>query len=138
MAVTTDDIKARVADALHLPGAGSLQPWWTEVCADALDAALADIRGALAGRGYTRVQLDAWPQLDPWVRDQALYWALVRGGALEGFDDKFVKALDHREQVKTVVVTDSDGTLVRPAIIGHGPMKGDEDVFFEDGKWRHW
>jgi hypothetical protein len=148
LAVTADDVLDAVADSLHLSGgAAALEPWWQGVAADALGSALADVQGALVGRGFSQGQLDAWAGYDPVVKQQAVFWALTRGGSLEAFDDKFVKALDRREWLKTAVVTDDAGGLVGTASVGHGDIKPtpkDPPAFpggtFTDseGRFRRW
>lgn len=141
MTVLVADVKQRVADALKVPGVSDLATWWNGICTAALASAEADVQGVLVGRGYTVDQVDDWPGGVATVSDLALFWALTNAGVLEAFDDKFVKALDRREQLKTVVLTDASGALVRSAAIGHGPLKYKEgvDTFTDDqGKFKKW
>lgn len=142
MAVTVDDVKQQVAEIQKLSaGAAGLEPWWDGVCTAALASALADVQGALIGRGFTVAQLDLWDSYDAVVLDQAVFWAGNRAGGMEAFDDKFIKQFDRREWLKTVVVLDGDGALVGSGTVGHGKPKWDEDVdVFVDseGKFKPW
>jgi hypothetical protein len=124
LAVTVDDVKDAVADGLHLSGgAAALEPWWDGVCTRALASALADVRGALIGRGFSQAQLDAWGGHDAFVIDLATFWAATRGGMLEAFDAKFVEKIDRRKDLEKVAVTDDAGGLVGSASVGHGDIK---------------
>jgi len=124
LAVTVDDVLDAVADALHLSeGAARLEPWWQSVASRALPLALADVQGGLVGRGFSAAQLAAWPGFDAVVTQRAVYWSAVNGGALEAFDDKFIKMMNDPNWLKTAVVTDDAGGLVGSASVGHGDIK---------------
>lgn len=144
MSVTTEDVKAAVAAQLHLAGPSSLEAWWSDICADALADGLADVRGALAARGFSLDQLAAWPDYDSWVKRQATFWALTRGASLEAFDMKAVEKLDQvsdqKAGLKSVVVTGADGKAVKADVVGRGEFKSDRDVFIDPltGVFRRW
>jgi hypothetical protein len=140
---SVDDVRIAVADSLKLPGPEALQEHWRGTCSAALASAESDVRTALLDRGFSLEQIAAWPALDAWTRDQALYWALVRGAGTEAFDDKFVKLLDRREALTTVIVTgpDPEGREVVTAGggVGHGEMKSRRETFRDEfGEWRKW
>lgn len=143
MSLSVDDVLARVAAALKVPGPDALEPWWLDVCLAALESAAADVRGALLARNFTLEQIDAWAGLDAYVSDQALYWSLVNGAGTEAFDDRFVKQMDRREAIKTAQVTEVNDkgltVLSHSDSVGHGRLKGRCEAFQDErGRWKPW
>ena len=104
---------------------------WEAVVTDAHASGYNDIVGALAGRGFSAAQIADWDGGPPYEIDQALFWALTKGGGLHAYDDKFINKLDRRKDLLAAVIT-IDGAKVTPAGtvgIGFGSLDSDGGSF---------
>ncbi len=105
-------------------------PYWESLVNEANRAAYQEVLGNLLQRGFTKAQVDAWDRRVEFQRDMMLYWSLTKGGALEGFSDLFIRALDRRKELKEVQVFVS-GAYVNPlaginapGVCSFGPSSG--------------
>lgn len=145
--VTADGLRPKLADLIKVePTAPEVTPGgvWETVLVDAVSGARADIQSVLYSRGYSRQQLESWPDLEAVHSDQALYWCCIRGAAIHPIEEKVMLELDRREWLLTAVVTDAAGD---PAVVGSasdrvgfGPIKASpSDTFLDQsGKFRPW
>ena len=114
MAFKTDqDIRNRLAGLLkqeqdQVPG------YWDPIVSDSNAAGYNEIVTKLVARGYSKAQVDAWDRGAEFEIDIALFWCLVKGAGLHGYDDKFINKLDRRAELDEVDVL-IDGKLVDPA-----------------------
>lgn len=100
--------------------AGDAGHWLTIITA-ANASAYSDLQGTLLGRGLSATQVDTWGRGAEFQRDIGIFWCLVKGAAGHNYDDKFVKALDRRADLKTVALLDSDGD---PLVPPDPPLEG--------------
>jgi hypothetical protein len=134
---TDEELCAQIQATLSLD---AVDANWKRIAAAANRAAYADIVRAFAARGYSRAQIDAWEDAAAYQADQALFWALVRGGATKDYDSRLLKELDRREDLKTVGIT-TGGVLVAPALsaTGAGAMDTTADLFsLGDDEMQSW
>jgi hypothetical protein len=116
--------------------AGALPDYWAKIVTDALASAYRDIRGALIQRSFTAAQVDAWDRGAEYQRDIGLYWCLVRGAGMHGYDDRFIKMLDRRKELETVLVEAASGSPQQSAgnpekQIAYGSIEELEDARFK-------
>ena len=133
MFVTDTELKARVASLMSVAPSG-LAAKWDMIVRDSNRAAYNEIVGVLSGRGYTAAQIAAWVRGEEFEADIGLYWALVKGGGLEGYSDTFINKLDRREELAEVDVV-VDGVVVDPdseGDIGFGDFDTTGDLFVAD------
>lgn len=117
--VNDAQVQDALADALHLPGAASLPAFHADNAVRANRQAYRELVDALAARGYSRLQVDAWPAGADWQEPLALLWALELGGGLEEVDRELLQFLkDKRAQLQAVLIYDADGKPVTPAFGG--------------------
>lgn len=98
---------------------------WPLIIAQALIDSYGDIRRALVTRGYSQTQIDAWDDGATFQTSQGCYWALARGGSLDGYSMETVKFFDRRAELKTVEITNNavyQSPLGPPAPISFGPL----------------
>jgi hypothetical protein len=145
MFITQAEVKARLAATLKLASPADLAPYWDQITADALAAGWADIQSVLFARGFSSAQINAWTAGRAYQSDQSLFWCLVNGAGIATenatYDDKFVKRLDRREELKNVPILDASGEPITPARsgVGHGELKSPLDrVKTSDGCWVPW
>jgi len=133
--ITTDALKARLADFVQVSG-GELVKGWESIAADSLQAAYGEIVGTLAGRGYTLAQIDQWGRRFEFQIDLALWWCGVKGAWDQGdVNPTVLKELDRRAALQTVAVTgEEEAGILAPAAspVGGGPLDTKNDAFF----WR--
>jgi hypothetical protein len=133
VAVTVDDVKARIADAMHQDVA-QLPAYASGLAGLALSKAETDVRAILVGAGYTPAQIALWRAIDhdPWVLMQSLYWALVSGELVDSeqsLRNLGFTLLDQRKDPPAVPIYGEDGVAINPegsgatAAIGHGRNK---------------
>jgi hypothetical protein len=142
------------AEAITRPGASSPAnaAWLTKSIADALDAAKTDTLSALAGRGYSPAQIEAWASGPgrPVVLSIGLYYVAtdsrldLKGGD-EQKDSQPPAVLDRRPALLTMTITDDTGLPVKPAavnpesVVAFGRIKSRGETFRrEDGSWVKW
>jgi hypothetical protein len=129
--VTTDTVKSVLAGVLHLQaGAAGVNPAWDAVLPQALSQARSDVTSALAAQGLTRAQMALWEGYDASVTSQALFYCLALGSALlpTPVNSRELEALDQREKIPDMVLTDSAGNVIAasPAarLVGHDNIAG--------------
>lgn len=119
-------------DTLKKP-AGTLQSYWSRINTESHAWAYAHVVNVLLGKGFTIAQIADWDSGAHYERDLTLWRALTRGGGLEGYDDKFVKTFDRREELKALVALEIDGVFTAPAgtagQVSTGPLDTTTDVF---------
>ena len=93
---------------------GTLPPAWGEIIAASNQSAYLDIRGALLSRGFEASQIDQWARGREFNLDIGLYWCLVKGAGLHGYDDRWAERLDRRKELYAVLVELSTGTPQAP------------------------
>jgi hypothetical protein len=113
--ITNTELLTAVADRVKVTNPDELPAWWAStVVPQAVTAGYQDILGALLNRGFSKAQVDAWDRRVEFNFSQSLYWALVNGGAAADVaQPDALKALDRREELKTVLVFVS-GVWVQP------------------------
>lgn len=136
MAYITDaELKTALAPILRKASAAEINPLWGNIVPDANVAAYNEIIGRLTDRGFTVAQIDSWARNDEFNRDIGLFWALVKGAGLDGYDDKWIERLDRREELDTVAVV-IDDELVDPGdtsgSIGQGNLDTSGDIYSLD------
>jgi hypothetical protein len=87
---------------------------WTAIAHYANVAAYGQIRRALMLRGLSQAQVDSWDDGAEYQLDLGLFWALTKGGCTKDYDQKFIQALDRRDELKTAYLT-TGGAPVVPA-----------------------
>lgn len=136
--ITDAVLKTHVAAVLKFDES-TLPAYWNNLIASANESAYLDIRGALIQRGYLANQVDVWPRGAEFNRDLGVFWALVKGAGLHNYDDKFIKLLDRREELKDVLVEGIDAVVQTPqgspAAVGYGNASTTNDRFNLDQKW---
>lgn len=110
---------------------------WDEIVTGSNAAAYQEIVSKLAGRGYSKAQIDAWPRGAEFQRHIGLFWSLTNGAGLHGYDDKFINKFDRREELEEVQITDADGELVEPeagtgGAVGFGILSNERERFILD------
>ncbi len=111
---TTDAaILQRVADALR-QAIGSLDVFWSRHVTEGHTAAYQDIVGRLLGRGFVLSQITAWDRGAEFETDIGVYWALVKGAALDGFSDLFIQKIDRRSELDKMATLQVAGVWQKP------------------------
>jgi hypothetical protein len=130
--LTDAQLKTAIAKRFKTAEA-NLAAAWTDIAADANTAAYQAIVRALAARGFTQLEIDAWDHGAEFQRDIALYFAFVNGGIPQDYSDKFIDKLDRRAELATVTITEA-GVVVEPdtdegdAIVS-GTLDFADDIF---------
>jgi hypothetical protein len=137
MAFTSTAILAtRLANHLKLAGGSAdLADFWTNIISDSLNSAYLDIVSALMARGYTKAQVDAWDRGSEFETDIGLYWCLVKGAGLHGYDSTYIKLLDRRKELETVLLLDGSSLLetsTETGTPGYGNLDDTNDQFRRD------
>lgn len=138
MFLTDTQIKSALAAVLKMPSANDLPAYWDELIVQGHLQAWTDVLEALLARGFTSAQVGGWEGGAAYERSLALYHTLTLGGALEAFSDTFIKALDRREALKTVLVSVAGVWVNPPAADGgpgqcsSGPIDSSHDLFVLD------
>ena len=119
MAWPTDaDVQAAVVGVLTKGVSGdpglTLPSGLAGIVSDSNRAAQADLTRILALKGYSPAQIATWDDRYAYGIDQATYWALVRAGGMAGFEDKFLKLLDRREELQAAAAILIGGAPVAP------------------------
>lgn len=129
--ITTDDILADVAAALKYDPT-ALPEFWSELAERGHSSAQGVIKSTLLARGFTLDQVNNWDRLEEFERDLSLFWTLSRGGAYGAVSPEFLKTLDRREELKTVLVAVS-GVWIQPGeqpgTCGHGTPTATGGIF---------
>jgi hypothetical protein len=115
--ITDDDLKTRVLSLLGKTEFETSGVYET-VITDANRQAYRDILFALTSRGYSVAQVEAWDAKQEFNVSLGLFWALTMLGAAKNFDDRFIKALDRREELtdpRRVIRITSGGVTVTPS-----------------------
>jgi hypothetical protein len=113
------NFREKVADLLGKTDV-SLLKIKDSVLQDSITAAYADIVTRLAGRQYTKAQIDLWDRRVEFNTDIALFWAFTKGGIPNSFSDVFIKALDRRSEMEK----DSFRLLIADAVVEPGGDDG--------------
>lgn len=132
MFITDTDLKARLASLLSIAPT-TLATKWDVIVRDSNRSAYNEIVGVLLGRGFTLSQITSWARGAEFETDIGLFWCAIKGGGLEGYDDKFINRLDRRKELKEVDVVVA-GVFIEPADsdIGTGDYDTTEDLFILD------
>lgn len=100
---------------------------WNELLAGAIIQSRGAIRRALAARGFTAAQLEAWDDLYDFHRRLALCNFFREGGIAKAYDslhlNEYCKALGELATVNVTV----DGVLVDPSLVAGQCSYGDFD-----------
>lgn len=129
--VTDAVVLGRVCDLLGV-NVGNLPPKWQTIVQNSNTSAYQEILGRLITRGYTPAQINLWDRGAEFQTDLALFWSLTKGGALSNYSDVFLKALDRRKDLDTVILFIGQAwkaTGDTPGTIGSGAVSGSGDVF---------
>lgn len=134
-AIVTASLKKAAADMATLANGDA--SYWPTLIADANLAAYNEIVGRLVARGYTKTQIDTWDRGAEVQKKIGLYWSLVEGGALDGFDDKWVNKLERyflgQDNVLDTAILTASGEVLNPdgapGTVSLGPLKTDQDMF---------
>lgn len=135
--LTDAAMKQIVADSLKVEIA-TLPTVWDRIVTGANATAYLDVRGCLLRRGFEATEIDAWDRGAEFQRDLGLYWSLVRGAGLHGYDDRWVGKLDRRKELEDVLVETSGAPQAPsfdPTGIEHGNAMTDGDRFTMADKW---
>lgn len=106
--------------------------WLVASVTDANSSARDAIISGLSLRGYDLAAILRWQALPAFHADLAMYFTSLRdkldvGQSTRDFGT--VKALDRREELKSLLLTDVDGKLILPTVlprssaVGHGEIK---------------
>jgi hypothetical protein len=130
--VTISDVLDQVRAMLALDDTSPLPARWQVIAVSALAAANRDVFGILARRDLTPAQVNLWTGLDSAILTLALYWSMAQGGPMQGnVPQEKIEALDIREWLKSAVLTDAAGKIIKPdpssGLVGHGAIKGGWD-----------
>lgn len=128
-------LKKSLADLTTLANGDA--SYWPTLISDANLAAYNEIVGRLVARGYLKTQIDTWDRGVEVQKKIGLYWSLVEGGALDGFDDKWTDKLERYflgpDNVLDTCVLTANGIVLDPAgspgTIGTGALNTDQDMF---------
>jgi len=124
-------VQARVAAALKRSGGvadvtGNVA--WPVIITAANTAAYNEIVTRLTARGFSAAQIAAWDRGVEYETKIALYWSLLEGGALDGYDDRslremkaWIKELD-TVQVLNAGAWQKPGNIPGPGTVGTGRM----------------
>lgn len=134
--ITNDVLKARLVACLQRAGLTDSDSNWDLIVADANEWAYNEIVSALLERGFTISQINEWDRREEFNKSLGLFWCLVLGGVTHAYDDKFIRDLDRREELKTVFVSTGQEP-VDPETenrISTGMLENDADVFTMDSE----
>ena len=161
---TQTELLAR-AEAIWRPGAADPTPdWLLNSTSEAIAVSKTDVQQALAGRGYSTAQIDAWgggPGHGLVLQIALFYVATDSRLDLRDADQQTVPplpgtsgttpkqgpaVLDRRHELLTMAVTDDAGNLVWPdgdvatRTIGSGRMTRTDSTFCDPatGAWKKW
>jgi hypothetical protein len=102
---TLSQLKKALSNLLQLANDADLPEQYGEtIIEDSRRAANQEIYSVLLGRGYSDAQIEDWDRGIEFERDLALFWCLVKGGALV-IEDTRMRALDRRKELQEVSVT---------------------------------
>lgn len=115
-------------------------PQWRTYLQTGQQWAYNEIVTALATRGYSKAQIDAWDRGKEFEQSIGAFWALDLGGLLGNVDDRLWTKLDRRAELATVDVLIGGG-LVTPGgsdqgAVGHGKLSAADDLFSLDPRDR--
>lgn len=134
--VSTDQCLSDLADSLQKTLA-DLAPQWNGIVSRSHAWAYNFIVATLTAKGFTLAQIVQWDQGGDFERDLTLWKALSRGGALSGFDDKFIKTYDVRQDLVCLNSLPISGVWQTPAstpgLVGTGALNTTEDIFVWPG-----
>jgi len=72
----------------------------------------------LGERGYTKTEIDAWPEAATFNTDIGLLFCLQRGGVLSSFSDTYIRSIDRRKELESALLMDGAGNFVYPSGAG--------------------
>jgi hypothetical protein len=79
--------------------------------------------------------VDAWDRGSEFETDIGLYWCLVKGAGLHGYDSTYIKLLDRRKELETVLLLDGSSLLetsTETGTPGYGNLDDTNDQFRRD------
>ena len=134
MFVQDATLLGQIQSALAVPELDAGTPWQA-IAHYANIAAYGQIRAALARRGFSAAQIDAWDDGEQYQLDLGLFWALSKAGSTKDYDRKFIESFDRRKELATVFVT-TGGVAVSPATprVAVGSMAQTVDIFSLDDR----
>ena len=117
---TDSDVQTAVVAVLTKAAVADVQipSGLAEIITEANAAAQADLTRILVLKGYTPLQIANWDDAFQYGLDQAKFWGLVNCGGLGEYPDKFVKALDRREELTRAPAILIGGVPVAPPVGG--------------------
>lgn len=140
--LTHAQILQSCADQMHQAVAALPAPFGTldspgTMITEAHDAAYNEILGKLLARGFTLAQIAAWDQGPFYERKISLFFVATDNAALFNYDDKFIKLMDLRADLKSVLVSSGGGAnwstpKDSPGTVGSGPENTSSDLFVAD------
>lgn len=83
-------------------------------------------------RGYTKAEIDSWPERVSFNMDIGLYYALYHGGVLSTFSDTFIRAIDRRKELDEALLFDAAGNPIYPSGAGVESSAGATEWTSED------
>ena len=120
MAYFNTDVQIRRAllGVLQLKNDEDLPEQYGEtIIKDSLRSANQEIYAKLLDRGYSAAQIEDWDRGVEFERDLALFWCLVKGGALS-IEDTRMRALDRRKELDEV------GVVIGGELVNAGEYEG--------------
>ncbi len=133
--VTAAQLHTSLGNVLKLTDEASLPAYWDSVVDEAATFAYNEVRGALEARGFKLADVLAWDRLFEVTRDLGLWRSIVMGGVYAKFDAEVIKALDRRQELRTILVAVND-LYVKPAVgeagmaATGGPLLDDNNTTF--------
>lgn len=124
--ITNADLTETVANAIGQISADFDSKWTALISKANTDAYYFTLR-KLFERGYSKANIDAWPENATFNRDIGLLFALQRGGVLSTFSDTFIRSIDRRKELDEALLFDSEGTPIFPDASGFECSAGATD-----------
>lgn len=124
-AIPTAKVLEAIAAILQKGDADPLADTYLEICDEANRLAISDVYRILTIRGFSEAQIQSADDLGRWNLDQAIYWSLMRAGALSNMPDHFAKSFDRRKELM-----DSPAILIGGAAQAPGGNDGGGGVSY--------
>lgn len=102
---TPTQIQQALADTLQLAGTSSLTAYLIDLCTPGQAWAYNQIVAMLGARGWLLATIVQWDLGATAEAELACFRVMTRAGSLLQVDDKLLKSLDWREELKTIELT---------------------------------